>query len=173
MTGQPGSRALLGWALPPTGGIDPVLLLLVFIFFSHLGFPQIHMELASNFHLEPHIGLGTKGNHPLNRCCSESVRSSLVEVKDKAEPIFLSNARVSHYREFSQFLPQGRSKQPRSGPAFGLYLPPEGSCTRRQPNQRTAFKQKMTLIVTKYNKCLMYISLEPQAQISLSEFHDA
>lgn len=29
----------------------------------------------------------------------------------------------------------------------------------------------MTLIVTKYNKCLMYISLEPQAQISLSEPH--
>lgn len=28
----------------------------------------------------------------------------------------------------------------------------------------------MTLIVTKYNECRMHVSLEPQAQISLSEF---
>lgn len=28
----------------------------------------------------------------------------------------------------------------------------------------------MTLIVTKYNECRMYVSLEPQAQISLSGF---
>lgn len=28
----------------------------------------------------------------------------------------------------------------------------------------------MTLIVTKYNECRMCVSLEPQAQISLSEF---
>lgn len=33
-----------------------------------------------------------------------------------------------------------------------------------------ALKQKMTLIVTNYNERRMYVSLEPQAQISLSEF---
>lgn len=51
------------------------------------------------------------------------------------------------------------------------FLPLKGLGTHREPNRWVAFKQKMTLIVTKYNERLLYISLEPEAQISLSGFH--